>query len=72
MTTETTKRPRKDEISSVIKLLKLEASKNRNFAKGNRDDGLKRPHFPQLLKFADKQDKTADTYERVASWIASL
>ena len=70
---QTTKRPRKDEISSVLKLLRIEAEKNRKFAKRNiMYAEVCLEHAKTLRGFADKQNRTAERYERVATWIESL
>ena len=65
-------KPRKDERSSAAKLLKAEAAKLRNYAEGHRKLAQERtkPDVVEYLnKEADRKDRKAEIWDKVAKWI---
>lgn len=68
----TAKRPRIDEIRSAAKCLRQEAAKLRSYARGHRERAEKSPEAPWaggVKKLAERYDKAAERYERVAAWM---
>lgn len=63
------KRPRKDEIASVVKHLRSEAVQERNYAKGDLERMQASAYPESCAKSAKQHADKADRFEKVANWI---